>query len=125
MTDGEKGRIEIDLRDYVKELLEEHNKQNDLRFQSQAEAIEAAGVELERRLDVLNHLRATVEQDRSAFVKNETYAVKTAYYDNWCRAVDEKLTVLNTRSVTWTAAVGIAFTLVQIALHFALWQTQR
>ena len=125
MTDGEKTRVEIGLREYVKELLHEHDKQNILRFEAQSQSIQAARVDLERRLDSLNHLRDEVGRDRAMFVKLETYNVKTAYYDSWCRGVDEKLTTLNTRSLTWTAAIGVAFTLVQIALHFLLWQAQR
>ena len=75
-------------------------------------------MDLERRLESLNELRTAVERDRAQFVKQEVYDTKTAYYDNWCRGVDNKLTTLETRSLTWTAAIGVAFTLLQIAIHF-------
>jgi len=54
-------------------------------------ALTAASKELERRLHELNDLRASFEH---------------------------RITIIETRAVTWTAAIGVAFVLLQLALHF-------
>jgi hypothetical protein len=75
--------------------------------------------ELERRLEDLNRLRYEVTQDRSMFVRDDVYREKTVGYDIWCRQVDNRLTTIETRAITWTTAIGTVFMILQIVLH--LW----
>ena len=95
----------IDLKDHFDALWEEREK----RFALQNGTID-------RRLEVLNKLRQELIADREQFVLRTVYDIKTKWYDEWCREVDEKLTTLNTRSITWTTAIGLFFTILMILL---------
>jgi uncharacterized protein YydD (DUF2326 family) len=88
------------------------------RLDAMDEALTLRTGELERRLEGLNQLRQEVTQDRKEFLQKETYDIKTAYYDEWCRNVDARLTTLETRIATWVASLGVLFTVVQLILHY-------
>jgi hypothetical protein len=88
------------------------------RLDSMDHALELRTGELERRLEMLNELRAEVVQDRKEFLLKDTYDIKTTFYDNWCRTVDTRLTTLETRIATWVASLGVLFTVVQLILHY-------
>jgi hypothetical protein len=85
------------------------------RLDSMDHALELRTGELERRLEMLNELRAEVVQE---FLLKDTYDIKTTFYDNWCRTVDTRLTTLETRIATWVASLGVLFTVVQLILHY-------
>ena len=74
--------------------------------------------DLERRLGGLNELRNEVTKDREQFLRAETYANKTEFYDRWITSVERRLTVIETRSITWTAAIAVFFLIVQIAMRW-------
>ena len=121
MTDDDKRELihgYINLKDHFDALLEERQKRMDDRFQSQKDALSKSNEELERRLEALNELRAAVEKDRAQFVQVETYKQKIEWYDDWVRAVDQKLTSRDSRYATWIIALGIFFAAIQVALHF-------
>jgi hypothetical protein len=73
---------------------------------------------LEKRLEVLNELRAEVVRDRDVYLKKEIYDIKTLGYDSWCSTINTRLTVIETRTVVWTTALGIFFIVVELAFHF-------
>ena len=98
-------------RNAVKAVFEE-------RFDGMDEALRLSKENIEYRLHVLNDAKRTNEELQSKFVTKDTYDIKTAYYDNWCRGVDIRLTTLETRIATWVASLGILFTVVQIVLHY-------
>jgi hypothetical protein len=107
----EKSDNYVSLREHLERMVE-------FRFQASHEALGHARAELERRLEVLNHAHEQQIRDRGEFVKQKEYDIKTAYYDDWCRGVDRKLTAIETRAVTWTAAIALFFIIVEVALHF-------
>ena len=74
--------------------------------------------DLERRLGGLNELRGEVTKDRDQFLRSETYSNKTEFYDRWITSVERRLTVIETRSITWTAAIAVFFLVVQILLRW-------
>ena len=81
--------------------------------------------ELERRLEGLNKLRDEVTADRDEFVKKETYDLRVGYYDRYIedtrithQGLVNRVTVIETRSIVWTSVIGVAFTILQILLHF-------
>jgi len=100
----------VSLREHLERMV-------DLRFAAAHEALGHARAELERRLELLNHAHEQAVKDREEFVRKPEYDIKMAYYDEWCRGVDKKLTTMETRSVTWTAAIALFFIIVQVALH--------
>jgi hypothetical protein len=95
------------------------------RFEAMDAAVVARTIELERRLEGLNELRSQVIRDRDQFVKKDTYDLRVNYYDKYVedsRAVHQsmanRITIIETRSIVWTSAIGIAFTLLQILFYF-------
>ena len=74
--------------------------------------------DLERRLLGLNDLRSEVTRDRERFLLKETYEGKTEFYDRWITSVERRLTVIETRSITWTAAIAVFFLIAQVALNW-------
>ena len=97
----------------------------DHRFESMDRAVIERTKELERRLEGLNELRQQVIKDRDQFVKKETYDLRVQHYDKYIedsrgthQALMNRLTVIETRSVVWTSVIGVAFTVLQVLLHF-------
>jgi hypothetical protein len=107
---------------------EKHSYMNQIinhRFDSMDQALKLRSAELERRLEGLNELRQQVVRDRDQFVKRETYEMRVGYYDKYIedtrmghQELINRVTVIETRSVVWTSVIGVAFTLLQILLHF-------
>ncbi len=99
----------IPFRDYV-----------EMRFMALEKATESERVELQRRLADLNKLRDEVIKDRVAFVSKDIYTSTETARALWreansieLKAISDRILVIETRSVTWTAALGIFFTLWQ------------
>ncbi len=99
----------IPFRDYV-----------EMRFKALDKATESDRIELERRLADLNKLREDVVKDRIAFITKDTYtgtetarALWRETYEAELKAISDRILIIETRSVTWTAAMGIFFTLWQ------------
>lgn len=98
--------------------LDEREKQVNIQLDALKEAIITAKSELERRLAGLNELRQEVTSDRSRFVTCEAYDAQKEINTVWRRKVDETITKLETRSITWGAAITLAVILINLALHF-------
>lgn len=82
------------------------------KFDALEKAVDLAHSNLDARLNTLNELRAEVLEDRHMFVTRELY-------DRLQSDVDintNRLTVIETRSVTWTAAMGVVFIILQICM---------
>lgn len=108
----------INLKEHFDSILLEREKQQELHFNLIQEALKLSSSNLEKRLETLNELRQSVEKDRVEFVRQETYNIKTTFYDNWCRGVDYKLTQIETSQRTWIIAIGVFFTVLQIVLKY-------
>jgi len=95
------------------------------RFAAMDEATAARSKNLEHRLEGLNHAFIQRAQDRDQFVKKDTYDLRVQHYDKYIddtRKVHEglvnRVTVIETRSIVWTSVIGVAFTILQVLLHF-------
>ncbi len=112
----------ISFRDYV-----------EMRFKALEKATESDRVELERRLADLNKLRDDVVKDRVAFITKDTYSgTETARalwrdtYETELKSISDRLLVIETRSVTWTAALGVFFTGLQAGIGALIyWLTHK
>ena len=97
------------------------------RFANMETALNLRSVDIDRRLDATNKLREEVTKDREDFVRATTYDAKhesvlisiTNVQDMTARLAT-RLTIIETRSITWTLAVGVFFMLLQIAI--AIWE---
>ncbi len=87
-------------------------------------AVLLARTEMDRRLAELNELRKQVIDDRGQFVLNAAYDITEKERSTWRDAVNTRLTSIETRSVTWTSALGMFFLILQLAasaiLYFVL-----
>jgi hypothetical protein len=97
----------------------------DHRFEAMDDAVAARAKELERRLEGLNELREQVISDRDEFLRKETYDLRVQYYDKYIddtrithQGLVNRVTVIETRSIVWTSVIGVAFTILQVLLHF-------
>lgn len=108
----------VALKEYVERILEEQCLRNKVQLEATERALLLATRELERRLGELNQLRAEVTSDRSQFVQRSIYEHHLATTSEWREEVSQRLTVMETRSITWTAAIALFFLIVQVAMHF-------
>ncbi len=107
----------IPFRDYV-----------EMRFKALEKATESDRIELERRLNDLNKLREDVVKDRVAFITKDTYtgtetarALWRETYETELKSISDRILVIETRSVTWTAALGLFFTGLQATIGSLLY----
>jgi len=71
--------------------------------------------DMNRRLEGLNQLRNEVVTDRSEFQRKESCDTQHRELVQW-RRLSTKINVLETRSITWTAAVGVFFIILGFVL---------
>src|SRR4030043_2337725 len=109
---------EISLKSFFERMLEEQEKRITLRFDSLDKALMLNRNEMERRLEGLNQLRTEVVSDRGQFTLRDKCEDKHSDLSKWQDLVNKKLTILETRSITWTAAVGIFFLIVSLAMRW-------
>ena len=114
MDDGARRELKegyVNLKDHFDMLLSERQAQMELRFMAAAHALELSKIELDRRLDVLNHAHEQAKQKDSEYVKDSEYKIKTAYYDEWCRGVDKKFAY-------YTGGMAVLILVLQLIFHF-------
>jgi len=64
------------LREYIREIMDEREKNVNYRFEAAKEALMESKKELDKKLAELNQLRRDVETDRDVLVKKETYEIE-------------------------------------------------
>ena len=97
----------------------------EIRFEAMDRALVERTGDLERRLAALNELRVEVVNDRDQFLKKESYEYAHRALEGQLATIDQKhnlvinrLTIIETRAVTWTAAVALFFMVLQVVLHY-------
>ena len=63
----------VNLREHLERIFEERDRQYELRYKSQEDALLVARRDMERRLEGLNELRREVTEDRGRFLSLEKY----------------------------------------------------
>ncbi len=104
-------------------------KMMNTRFDALDESMKSRTSDLDRRLAGLNELRNEVVKDRSLFVKQEVYDYSHRNLMDTVNNLNERLnlisnrlTAIETRAVTWTAAIALFFVALQIVMHY--WGTK-
>jgi hypothetical protein len=98
--------------------VDEREKQFNLQIDSLRDSIVMAKVELDKRLNNLNELRKEVMEDRSTLVPMTTFNLRREQLDVWKSAVDQAITKLETRSITWGAAIALAVIILNTLMHY-------
>jgi len=104
------------LREYIDRLMTEKDKYYDLCFKNASRALDLSKSELDRRLEELNELRKSVEKDRIQFVKVESFNYKTEAIEHSISSLDKRITVIETRIITWIGSIGAFFLIIQVVL---------
>jgi hypothetical protein len=88
------------------------------RFDAVSKANDLAYVELQRRLDMLNHAHEEMTRDKMHFLPRETY--DTFYEENkrWRELVNNILSNQAGRTAAYAAGIGLVLASIQIALHY-------
>lgn len=102
---------------FKQKILDLQFENTNIRFDAMDKALKLKNVEMERRLDALNELRAEVLKDRSLFVQKIVYEDKIIGYDKWSRIVDDRLMKMETQYASRiTLATAIALFSVIVAI---------
>jgi hypothetical protein len=101
--------VEVTLRDYMEE-----------KFRAMREALQLATRDMDRRLEEMNKFREENLQDRNQLVTRPLHDRLQADVD----VLRNRVTVIETRILTWIGTIGIFITLIQIgggiAMYFIL-----
>ena len=100
-------RIEVTLKEYM-----------EAKFDAMDKAVSLAVVDIDRRLAELNNLRREVMTDRTSFLAMDVFNATLKEWSIWRESITNRLTVIETRSVTWTAALGIFFIIIQVVIFW-------
>ncbi len=109
---------EITLKEHFIALLEAQQRRVEEHFDMINRALEKSEWELNRRLSALNELRNEVLSDRGQFIQANACKIIHKDIDNWRETISEKITIIETRSLTWTTALVVFFVMVNIAMKF-------
>jgi hypothetical protein len=88
------------------------------RLASMDREIVAKATDTERRLLTLNELRKEVIEDRGVLVTVDVFHAQIDRLNGMLTNFERRLTIIETRAITWTAAIGVFFVILQIALRF-------
>lgn len=129
MSDPAEIRLNLSLREYLEIEFAHERALTSQKFEQAREALtlqrsidekhgSILALEVSRRLSELNHAHETAVKEQARTLPREMFDQWRAEHDKWRDIVNRELTAMTTRSMTWTAALGIAFIIVQIALSF-------
>ncbi len=93
-------------------------EKTNLRFDALDKALILAHDDAGEKYEHLNKLRTEVTTDRGILVAKESCLRLHKDLTNWMNTVDKKLTILETRSITWTAAIGTFFLVIMLVMRW-------
>jgi hypothetical protein len=112
------GKETISLKEFLEEKLNSLEHQTNMRFDSLDKALNLAREDARVKYEHLNALRSEVTTDRGLLVKIDMCKQQHNDLGRWKEIIDKKLTILETRSITWTAAVGIFFVMITLVMRW-------
>ena len=96
---------------HLRELMDE-------RFKALSKANDLAYLELQRRLDVLNHAHENMVRDRTDFLTIDTHNRFYAEFTKWKDEMNKAISNIQGRAAATVVIIGFVFALLQIALRF-------
>jgi hypothetical protein len=117
------------LREYLEQRLDYERTLVALRFEQLEKRLERETAlredqlrlqakEYERRLTALNHAHEAAVAESARVLPREIHAAFIKEYDAFKADTTKQLTAINTRSITWTAAIGLGFAILTVVLRF-------
>lgn len=105
--------LTIEKLDRLREVLE-------ARFESIAKASDLAYVELQRRLDMLNHAHEEMRGDKAHFQPRELAEANLREYSQWRNGVDKWINEQRGKIATWGTVLLLAMAAISVLLR--LWK---
>ena len=107
------------LREYLDQRFSYERAITDQRFELAEKALTMQAREYERRLEELNHAHTQAVSERLRVLPREIFEQFKHEYDLFRRTTETTLASITTRTLTWTAAVGLFVVLMSLAIR--LW----
>jgi hypothetical protein len=114
----DKFKPSVPLQHYIEALIKEKESYHKLHFRELQRALKLNKEQLDHRLQGLNELRKEVEKDRGEFIKRDAYELTKASNDKELEQLHTRLTIIETRSVTWSAALAVFIVVLQVVAWF-------
>lgn len=108
----------VSLKEFFELKINDLEIQTNLRFDALDKALILAHEDAKIKYEHLNKLRDEVTTDRGMLVMKESCLKLHKDIASWMEGVNKKITVLETRSITWTAAVGIFFLIISLTMRY-------
>jgi hypothetical protein len=104
----------VSLKEFFESKIDALQIQTNLRFDALDKALHLAQEDRVIKDQHLNNLRQEVTTDRQMLVMKEQCIGIHKDLGKWMDGINTKITTLETRSITWTAAVGIFFLILNL-----------
>lgn len=108
----------VSEREFLEAKIAALEKLLDTKTAATEKALELQAREYERRLDKLNHDHENTKQIQMTYLPREMFDATVTAWQSWRDGVNKQLTTIQTRSITWTAAIGVFFMVVTILLNY-------
>ncbi len=108
----------VSLRDFFESRMKSAAENINIRFDALDRALKLAQDDARIKYEHLNALRTEVTTDRGVLVQKEQCTRMHKDLGTWMDGVNRKLTILETRSITWTAAVGVFFLVITLVMRW-------
>jgi len=96
---------------HLRELMEE-------KFNSLSKANDLAYIELQRRLDTLNHAHQNMLSDRADFLRIDTHNRFYQEFTVWKDTINRQVSNIQGRATATVTIVGFVFAILQLVIHF-------
>ena len=90
----------------------------DTRFDAKMRERDLAYADLNRRLEVLNHMREETVRDRDQFLPRASFEQFFKDFGNWRDTVNAKMNNMDGRIAAYAGIIGFVAVLMQVFLHY-------
>jgi hypothetical protein len=105
-------------RPVTSERFDDYLKAHEQRHTLETIAVDIARQSIEFRLGEMNNLRAQINMERGQFATRMEFQTRSQAVDDRLNKIEQSLASMQSANLTWIAALGVFFTVVQIGLRF-------
>jgi CHASE3 domain sensor protein len=114
----ERENVSISVVQFIDRELEKERDLVDAKFIAAEKATELVKRETERRMEILNHAREEMQEDKARFLTKEIYDLHIHEFHKWRDTVNAQLNNQAGRTATWLIVMGIGTVLVNVIMHY-------